>query len=62
VFLSELTAYNYIGMTTANMKIVTLDVTLKDELETPEQKLDEGEAIVKRVVALKDLYNELKGK
>ena len=49
------------GMTTANMKLVTVDVLLDDKLEYPEQKLDEGEAIVKRVVELKGLYNELKG-
>ncbi|VDB96169.1 unnamed protein product [Peniophora sp. CBMAI 1063] len=48
------------GMTTANMKLVTVDVLLEDGLEYPEQKLDEGEAIVKRVVELKGLYKELK--
>lgn len=49
------------GMTTANMKLVTVDVLLDDKLEYPDQKLDEGEAIVKRVVELKSLYKELKG-
>ena len=48
-------------MTTANMKLVTVDVLLDDQLEYPDQKLDEGEAIVKRVVELKSLYKELKG-
>jgi ADP-ribose pyrophosphatase len=48
-------------MTTANMKLVTLDVTFEDKLESPAQKLDEGEAIIRRVVELKNLYNELKG-
>ncbi|KAI0040890.1 hypothetical protein FA95DRAFT_807499 [Auriscalpium vulgare] len=48
------------GMTTANMKLVALSVSLADGMETPEQKLDAGESIVKRVVALKDLYKELK--
>lgn len=43
------------------MKLVTIDVQLDDKLEYPEQKLDEGEAIVKRVVELKSLYKELKG-
>ncbi|KAI0057467.1 hypothetical protein BV25DRAFT_1920171 [Artomyces pyxidatus] len=49
------------GMSTANMKMVTLNVTLADALEYPEQKLDAGESIVRRVVALKDLYEDLKG-
>lgn len=49
------------GMTTTNMQTVTLDVPLEDKLETPEQKLDEGESIVKRVVPLSGLYQELKG-
>jgi ADP-ribose pyrophosphatase len=34
------------GMTTANLKLATLSVLLDDKLETPEQKLDEGEHIV----------------
>ncbi|KAI0317848.1 NUDIX hydrolase domain-like protein [Amylostereum chailletii] len=49
------------GMTTANMKLVIVDVPLADQLETPAQKLDEGEFIVKRVVELKTLYKELLG-
>lgn len=49
------------GMTTANMKLVVVDVLLDDKLETPDQKLEAGEFIVKRVVALKDLDAELKG-
>lgn len=49
------------GMTTTNMQLVTLDVPLADKLETPDQKLEEGESIVKRVVALSGLYQELKG-
>ncbi|EIM80603.1 uncharacterized protein STEHIDRAFT_67475 [Stereum hirsutum FP-91666 SS1] len=48
------------GMTTTNMQLVTLDVPLADKLETPDQKLEEGESIVKRVVALSGLYQELK--
>jgi len=48
------------GMTTANMKLVILDVSLNDKLETPDQKLEDGESIVKRIVDLKNLYKELK--
>lgn len=51
-----------VGMTTANMKLVILDVTLPDKLELNEAKLDEGEHIVKRVVELSRLYDELQGK
>ncbi|TFK73470.1 hypothetical protein BDN72DRAFT_814399 [Pluteus cervinus] len=43
------------GMTNANMKLVVLNVTLDDKLETPEQKLDTGEFIVTRVVELAKL-------
>lgn len=49
-------------MTNANMKLVFLSVSLPDALETPDQKLEEGEFITKRVVAIKDLLDELKGK
>ena len=49
------------GMTTANMKLAVVDVLLADKLETPEQKLDAGEFIVKRVVELDNLTVELKG-
>ena len=49
------------GMTTANMKLVTLNVVFPGKLETPDQKLDDGEAIVRRVVELEGLYKELKG-
>lgn len=48
-------------MTTANMKLVTVEVLMEDKLESPEQELDEGEAIVRRVVALDELNNELRG-
>ena len=51
-----------VGMTTANMKLVILDVTIPDKLELNEAKLDEGEHIVKRVVELSRLYDELQGK
>jgi ADP-ribose pyrophosphatase len=42
------------GMSGANMKIVTLKVDLQegDELKEPEPKLDAGEHIEKRVVAV----------
>jgi ADP-ribose pyrophosphatase len=48
-------------MTTANLKLATVSVLMEDKLETPDQQLDEGEFIVKRIVALQDLENELKG-
>ncbi|KAJ7273410.1 NUDIX hydrolase domain-like protein [Mycena rebaudengoi] len=48
------------GMTTANMKLVVLAVELADKLETPEQKLEAGEFIVKRVVEIAKLNEELK--
>ena len=48
-------------MTTANMKLVVLNKTFPDELELNEAKLDEGEHIVKRVVPLSNLYDELQG-
>lgn len=48
-------------MTTANMKLVVLNVDLADKMETPEQKLESGEFIVKRVVELSKLNEELKG-
>jgi len=48
------------GMTSANLKLATVAVLLDDKLETPDQQLDQGEHIVKRVVALKDLDAELK--
>ncbi len=48
-------------MTNANMKLVLLDVTMEDALETPDQHLDVGEHIVKRVVKLQKLEDELKG-
>ena len=43
------------------MKLVILDVPLEDKMETPDQKLEEGESIVRRVVELKSLYKELRG-
>jgi len=47
-------------MTTANMKLVILDVPLNDKMESPGQDLQDGEAIVRRMVEVKDLYRVLK--
>jgi len=49
------------GMSPANMQISTVKVELDegDELSEPEQHLDEGEYIEKRIVAMKDLYQTL---
>ena len=51
-----------LGMTTANLKLVILGVTLEDLLETPVPKLDVGEFIVTRVIEIAKLNEELKGK
>ncbi|EGN98038.1 hypothetical protein SERLA73DRAFT_138283 [Serpula lacrymans var. lacrymans S7.3] len=48
------------GMTNANMKLVIVNVPMKDKLETPNSKLDAGEYIVKKVVELDKLFDELK--
>jgi len=48
------------GMTNATMKLVSIVVTCKDQLETPEQKLDDGESITIRVVELAKLNQILK--
>lgn len=48
-------------MTTANMKLVILDVPLNDKMESPDQNLQDGEAIVSRTVEVKNLYRVLKG-
>jgi ADP-ribose pyrophosphatase len=49
------------GMTNANMKLVVLNVTLEDKLELPDQKLEQGEFIVRKVIPVDRLYEELKG-
>lgn len=41
--------------------MVTVEVELKEEDEEPEQHLDEGEFIERRVVPLNELYSTLKG-
>ncbi|KZT03591.1 uncharacterized protein LAESUDRAFT_729170 [Laetiporus sulphureus 93-53] len=48
------------GMTTANMKVVTVDVPFPDKLEMSAQKLDAGEHITVRIVELTKLAQELK--
>jgi ADP-ribose pyrophosphatase len=48
-------------MTTANMKLVILDVQLDGEMESPDQNLEDGESIVRRAVEVKNLYRVLKG-
>jgi len=47
-------------MTTANMKLVILDVPLAGEMESPDQNLEDGEAILRRIVEVKNLYRVLK--
>jgi len=48
------------GMTTANMKLVVLDVPLDGDMESPEQNLQDGESIVRSAVEVKNLYKMLK--
>ncbi|KZT66842.1 hypothetical protein DAEQUDRAFT_674376 [Daedalea quercina L-15889] len=48
------------GMTTANMKLVAVDVPFPDKLEQSAQKLDPGEYITARIVELAKLSEELK--
>ncbi|KAF9002000.1 NUDIX hydrolase domain-like protein [Cyathus striatus] len=48
------------GMTNANMQLVTVEVELDDHLKMPEPKLDAGEFIVKRIVEISKLNEELK--
>lgn len=48
-------------MTTANMKLVSVDVPFPDKLEASAQKLDPGEFITVRIVELPKLAAELKG-
>ena len=53
--------FRFSGMTNSTMKLVSVAVTCKDRLETPEQKLDDGESITLRVVELSKLNQILKG-
>ena len=48
-------------MTTANMKLVVVDVPFQDKLEQSAQKLDPSEHITARIVELAKLSGELKG-
>jgi len=48
------------GLTNANMNLVVLNVILPDQLETPTQRLETGEFIVRKVVQLSKLNDELK--
>ncbi|KAI0305855.1 NUDIX hydrolase domain-like protein [Multifurca ochricompacta] len=48
------------GMSTANMKLVVLDVPLDGDMVSPNQNLQDGEAIVRRTIEVKNLYHELK--
>ena len=41
--------------------MVTIEVNLKEDDEEPEQHLDEGEHIERRVVPLAELYDTLHG-
>ncbi|KAH8917095.1 hypothetical protein BT69DRAFT_1249214 [Atractiella rhizophila] len=49
------------GMSNANMKLVTLKVTVEDGELEPKAQLDEGEHIEKRRVPLNQLYEVLQG-
>jgi ADP-ribose pyrophosphatase len=51
----------FTGMTTANMKLIVLDVPLDGDMESPNQNLQDGETIIRRAVELKLLYTVLKG-
>ncbi|KAI0670693.1 NUDIX hydrolase domain-like protein [Trametes maxima] len=48
------------GMTSANMKLVTVDVPFPEKLEMPAQNLDPGEFITARIVELGKLRAELR--
>jgi len=48
------------GMSTANMKLIILDVPLDGEMESPDQNLEGGESIIRRTVEVKNLYRALK--
>ncbi|KIY43886.1 hypothetical protein FISHEDRAFT_52611 [Fistulina hepatica ATCC 64428] len=48
------------GMTTANMKLVTLAVELDDPHDLPDAKPDPGEFIAKRIVEISKLADELR--
>ena len=58
---SCLTKIANIGMTSANMKLVVLKVPVPDTPSSPKQNLEAGEHIVRRVVELTKLKDELDG-
>lgn len=41
--------------------MVTIEIDLKEGDKEPEQQLEEGENIERRIVPLKDLYDTLQG-
>jgi len=47
------------GMSTANMQLATVEVTLNEDDEEPEQHLDDGEFIQRVVVPIDELYDRL---
>ncbi|TKA74008.1 hypothetical protein B0A55_07746 [Friedmanniomyces simplex] len=53
------TLSNQPGLTNATHQMVTIEVNLKEGDEEPEQHLDEGEHIERRVVPLSELYDTL---
>ena len=50
-----------VGMSSANMKLAVLKVPVPDTPSSPKQKLEAGEHIVRRVVELAKLKDELAG-
>lgn len=56
------TMYNDPGLTGANMKMVVVNIELKDDAPEPVAKPEEGEFIEKYLVPVKGLYQSLKGK
>jgi ADP-ribose pyrophosphatase len=48
-------------MSSANMKLVVLDVPLDADMESPDQNLEDGESIVRRVIEVRNLNKQLKG-
>lgn len=48
-------------MTNANMKLVVVEVPFPDKLKIYNQKLDAGEFITRRIVALDNLFEEFAG-
>lgn len=47
------------GLTNANLALVMVEAEVKDGEAMPEQRLDDGEAIERVVIPLKDLYSKL---